>query len=72
MDDREIRMLCEDERRFRLIVNEIPLLVWTAKPDGHVDYYNDRWVSYTGLSLEDAGGQGWEGDHPPGRPDPRG
>jgi len=60
MDDREIRMLCEDERRFRLIVNEIPLLVWTAKPDGHVDYYNDRWVSYTGLSLEDAGGQGWK------------
>lgn len=30
----------------------MPQLVWTAKPDGAIDYLNRRWVEYTGVDLE--------------------
>ena len=37
----------------------IPGLVWTARPDGRIDFLNQRWREYTGLTLEQAGGWGW-------------
>ncbi|HYY28628.1 MAG TPA: PAS domain S-box protein [Chthoniobacterales bacterium] len=37
----------------RLIIDTIPDMIWTALPDGSVDFVNQRWVEYTGLSLED-------------------
>jgi PAS domain S-box-containing protein len=36
------------ERRYRFLAESIPQLVWTAQPDGAVDYYNQRWCEYTG------------------------
>ncbi|MEZ6088011.1 MAG: PAS domain-containing protein [Pirellulaceae bacterium] len=42
---------------FRLPAESIPQLVWTARPDGPLDYANRRWVEYTGLSAEQS--QGW-------------
>src|ERR1700677_1288770 len=36
------------------IVDALPGLVWTAHPDGSVEFLNTRWLEYTGLSLEDA------------------
>ncbi|KAK0673238.1 putative signal transduction histidine-protein kinase [Cercophora samala] len=48
-----------DEERFRLICDTMPQLVWTANPEGHHDFYNSRWYSYTGLSEEDSFGEGW-------------
>jgi len=33
--------------------------VWTSLPDGYVDFLNQRWCDYTGLSLEKACGWGW-------------
>jgi PAS domain S-box-containing protein len=53
----------------RRAVDAIPGLLWTALPDGHVDYLNRRWCEYTGLSLEQARGWGWEvAIHPDDRP----
>jgi PAS domain S-box-containing protein len=54
---REMEALKEE---FRLAVDTIPGLVWTALPDGHVDFLNHRWREYTGCSLEEAGGWGWQ------------
>lgn len=34
-----------------LIINTIPALAWSALPDGSVDFVNQRWMEYTGLSL---------------------
>ncbi|ESA43824.1 autoinducer 2 sensor kinase/phosphatase luxQ, variant [Neurospora crassa OR74A] len=48
-----------DEERFRLICETMPQLVWTAGPDGAHDFYNSRWYSYTGLSVEASLGGGW-------------
>ncbi len=49
-----------DLESFRFIADTMPQLIWTAKPDGYVHYYNQRWVSYTGLSLDTGQGWGWK------------
>jgi PAS domain S-box-containing protein len=48
------------ERRYRELADSMPLVVWTARPDGQVDYYNRRWFDYTGLTIEQSLGQGWQ------------
>jgi PAS domain S-box-containing protein len=39
--------------------DSIPHIVWTAKPNGWVDYYNRGWVEYTGMAVERTISQGW-------------
>ena len=48
------------ERRYRILAQAVPHIVWTARPDGAVDYFNQRWFEYTGLSVEQAAGS-WLG-----------
>lgn len=38
--------------RIRLIIDTIPVMAWSLRPDGIVDFLNQRWISYAGLSLE--------------------
>jgi PAS domain S-box-containing protein len=40
------------ESRLRRVIDTIPIMAWTVRPDGTVDYLNQRWIDYTGLSLE--------------------
>jgi PAS domain S-box-containing protein len=47
------------ERDMYMFVDMLPQLVWTAQPDGYIDYYNQRWLSYTGLTFEQSCGEGW-------------
>ncbi|HEX4713820.1 MAG TPA: PAS domain S-box protein, partial [Ktedonobacteraceae bacterium] len=47
------------ERDIHALIDAIPQLVWTGRPDGYIDYYNQRWRDYTGLSTEQAQGDGW-------------
>src|SRR6266851_3061585 len=42
------------------VVDALPGLVWTAIPDGHVDFLNQRWCEYTGLRIDEAYGRGWQ------------
>ena len=44
----------------RQAIDAIPGFVWSALPDGSVDFLNRRWCDYTGLSLQDASGRGWQ------------
>jgi len=44
----------------RLVVDTIPTLAWSAGPDGSADFFNQRWLDYTGLSAKQALGSGWE------------
>jgi PAS domain S-box-containing protein len=48
------------ENDLSLVVDSLPGLVWTALPDGHVDFLNQRWCEYTGLSVAEARGEGWQ------------
>src|SRR5437588_4792831 len=44
----------------RLVVDTIPTLAWSAGPDGSADFFNQRWLDYTGLSAKQALGSGWQ------------
>jgi len=53
----------------RQAIDTIPGFVWSALPDGSVDFLNRRWCDYTGLTLQDASGRGWQSAiHPEDRP----
>lgn len=43
----------------------MPLMDWTAKPSGALDYFNKRWYEYTGQTPEEAAGDGWASTMPP-------
>jgi PAS domain S-box-containing protein len=45
---------------FIRVVDALPGLVWTAQVDGSIDFVNQRWCEYTGLSKESACGWGWQ------------
>ena len=45
---------------FKYLANNIPQMTWTNLPNGEVDYYNQRWYDYTGLSFEDTKRWGWQ------------
>ena len=55
--DIEDRKQAED--RLRVVVDATPALIHTGRPDGHLDYFNQRWLDYLGLSLEDVSGWRW-------------
>ena len=51
------------------VVDSLPGLVWTAHADGRVDFVNRHWCAYTGLSVGEAHGSGWQLPiHPGDRP----
>ncbi len=52
--------LVESEHRLRFLADAMPQIVWTARPDGALDYYNQRWYEYTGLTFEQTQGWGWQ------------
>lgn len=43
----------------RLVVDAIPALVHTALPDGNIDFFNQPWVEYVGVPMEQLLGWGW-------------
>lgn len=45
---------------YRLLAEAMPQIVWTARTDGALDYYNKRWFDYTGQSRERSLGWGWQ------------
>ncbi|MDQ2716247.1 MAG: ATP-binding protein [Chloroflexota bacterium] len=51
--------LQESETNFRELADSMPQVVWTAGPDGALDYYNQRWFEYTGMTYEETRGWGW-------------
>ena len=47
------------EDRLRLVIDSAPALIHTALPDGYLDFFNQTWLNYLGLSLEDIAGWKW-------------
>ncbi len=54
------RALTESEQRWRTVAEALPALVWMARPDGFLDYYNQRWHGFTGLTAAQLAGWGWQ------------
>jgi len=55
----------ESEEHFRIFSNNIQNLAWIADGDGNIFWYNQRWLDYTGLSLDEMKGWGWQKVHHP-------
>ncbi len=51
--------LRESEARFRQLADSMPQIVWTARPDGYLDYYNERWYEFTGFERSLEGDESW-------------
>jgi PAS domain S-box-containing protein len=54
-----VRHLRGQERKLRDVVETLPAFVWTALPDGSVDFANYHWEQFSGLSAEKTAGSGW-------------
>ncbi|HEY9682642.1 MAG TPA: PAS domain S-box protein [Oculatellaceae cyanobacterium] len=51
--------LKESELQYRTLADAIPQIVWTAQPNGEIDFFNHRWFEYTGLSWSQSINTGW-------------
>ncbi|WP_343692983.1 chemotaxis protein CheB [Chitinophaga sp.] len=47
-----------EEKRF--LAESMPLILWTAWPDGEINFVNQQFITYTGLALEKIRDAGWE------------
>ena len=60
--------LAEEQERTHFILENLPVLIWTATPNGQRDYFNPRWLAFTGREMEDEVGEKWLADlHPDDR-----
>jgi PAS domain S-box-containing protein len=51
--------LQESEARFRMMAETIPVQVWTARPDGMLDFVTQRTAAYFGVPAQSLLGEGW-------------
>jgi PAS domain S-box-containing protein len=61
MEDR----LRRSEARLRLIIDSVPQLAWMTDDQGEIQWYNRRWFDYTGSTMEEMRGSGWQKAHHP-------
>ncbi len=61
LHDREeaLRDAEKARERFRFMAESMPQKIFTATPDGEIDYLNQQWMDFTGLSFEQMKGWGW-------------
>jgi PAS domain S-box-containing protein len=52
--------LQQSEQQIRQLADALPQIVWTATADGNLDYYNQQWCDYTGLTPEQSKNWGWK------------
>lgn len=57
--DERTAELQQSERRYRFLADTVPQLVWTTRPDGWLNYCNQRWSDYTGQTLKQMNGRLW-------------
>jgi len=55
----------QSEERFRTLADNMAQFAWTADSTGWIFWYNKRWYDYTGTTLEEVQGWGWQKVHHP-------
>ncbi len=53
------QLLRENERQLRMLADAMPQIVWTARTDGRVDYFNQQWYEFTGSSPANDADEVW-------------
>jgi PAS domain S-box-containing protein len=52
--------LREREGHLRVLTETMPAVPWSATPEGGLDYFSDKWITLTGLTREQALGEGFK------------
>jgi len=61
----QVQALLDNDEWLKTLSDTLPLLIWGSWPDGSCNYFNQRWLEFTGRSLEQSRGNGWVQDlHP--------
>jgi PAS domain S-box-containing protein len=47
------------ERNLKLLIDTIPALAWSARPDGSAEFFSQHYLDFTGLSEAEAANWGW-------------
>jgi two-component system cell cycle sensor histidine kinase/response regulator CckA len=53
------RLAADLDEPFRQVADTLPVLIWTAGPEGERDFFNRPWLELVGRSLERSLGEGW-------------
>ncbi len=57
--------LAASESRFRVIVEQSPVMIWRSDRVGRCDFFNETWLDFRGRGYNEEAGLGWtEGVHP--------
>ncbi|HWB82976.1 MAG TPA: PAS domain S-box protein [Bryobacteraceae bacterium] len=48
-----------NESHLRMIPDAAPVMIWTAGMNRHRDWFNQRWLAFTGRTMEEELGDGW-------------
>ena len=59
--ERTRELLRASEARYRFLAEAIPVQIWTAQPNGALDYVTQRVADYFGTTTERVLGEGWQG-----------
>ena len=51
----------ESRAEFEILTNAMPQMVWSTRPDGYHDFYNDKWYEFTGVPEGSTDGEAWNG-----------
>ncbi len=54
------RELSVSREHFKFLADNIPVIVWTAKPSGEVDYFNTKWYTYTAMHADESIEAAWQ------------
>src|SRR3989454_6814288 len=57
---KEFNAVLPSDDFLRTMIDQMPTLAWSCRPDGSAEFVNQRWLDYTGLSIEEAVGWGWQ------------
>jgi PAS domain S-box-containing protein len=49
----QLQQALDSDDAFAAVADAIPQLVWTSAADGTIDYFNRRWIGYTGVTLSE-------------------
>jgi len=51
---------CRSEQELREVLERMPAIAFSARPDGFNEYQSQKWLEYSGLRLETSKGHGWQ------------